>query len=51
MFPAPPRPPENLAAEGGNPCVKREAGPWARVGEVVFGALKWLPAPPRPECM
>lgn len=41
MLPAPPRPVVNLGcAEGGKPPVKREAGPWAVVGDVVGGALK-----------
>jgi len=49
MFPAPPRPLLNLELVCGRPVSKREAGPRAVVPEVVFGALKALPAPPRPE--
>jgi len=51
MFPAPPRPEENLVLVRGIWPPKREAGPRADVGLLVFGALKVLPAPPRPEWM
>lgn len=51
MLPAPPRPEENLEAPCGRPSSKREAGPRAVAPEEVLGALKVLPAPPRPEWM
>jgi hypothetical protein len=50
IFPAPPLPLANLLLLAGRPCSKREAGPVAMLPVVVFGALKVLPAPPRPEC-
>ena len=49
MFPAPPRPLENLEVDFGRPVSKREAGPRAEVPLLVLGALKVFPAPPRPE--
>jgi len=51
MFPAPPLPAENLEDEDGMLEPKRDAGPRAELGEVVAGALKVFPAPPRPEWM
>lgn len=51
MFPAPPRPLLNLEADCGSPASKSEAGPRALAPEVVFGALKVFPAPPRPAWM
>ena len=51
MFPAPPRPLLNLLEVWGRPFSKWEAGPEAVRGLEVLGALKVLPAPPRPEWM
>jgi len=51
MLPAPPRPAAYLVLVCGSLEPKREAGPKAVVASVVFGVLKVLPAPPRPECM
>ena len=51
MFPAPPRPELNLELIFGRPVLKSEAGPWAVAPELVLGALKMFPAPPRPLCM
>lgn len=48
MLPAPPRPELNFELVWGRPVVKREAGPEAVAPSVVLGALKVLPAPPRP---
>ena len=49
MLPAPPLPLLNLELDLGRPVSKREAGPRAVGPELVTGALKRLPAPPRPE--
>ena len=50
MFPAPPRPLENLddEDEAGRPVSKKEAGPRAVLPSLVLGARKVFPAPPRP---